>query len=377
MKTFQAHVLSFSLATLLLLAAAPGAKAQSESCDECKYLRCLKSTVQRKQALLGVYRGIQSFWGPHAEYDMGSPQPVIDFSVLAEPKRSQVHVVVMSQLAQYAIMEAERTSRVPGAEGCGYPAGGSEVETNVLNECTTSGLVEAMGMQPCKELADLLAAHEGMHAAMCEARQKPKSKGWDYIYVDKSGVRHTAHRPPKIQTPYGAAASEIAAYRMEIDALKPIIDKLDRKCREISFKDVTIDCVMSHPRCKVRMGQKLAGSACGDPVKANWIITPQYFAEGCGIPSTDRRGDKPFDNDCVTAGSDEEKRRAAIYAQGQGMGGGGWMCVYSDSPRPQITIRNFRMSLCQGPKEQKVTVDARVGGRCDDPAPSPAPRPVS
>ena len=29
------------------------------------------------------------------------------------------------------------------------------------------------------------------------------------------------------------------------------------------------------------------------------VITPHYFAEGCGMPATGNKGDKPFDNDCV------------------------------------------------------------------------------
>ena len=358
-----------------LLGASP-AWAQ-ESCDDCKFLRCLKSTVERKQKLIGVYQGIQNFWAPHSHYDTGAPLSVIDFTTLAEPKRSQWHGVVMNQLAEYATMEASRTANVPAAEGCGYPSEGAEASTDMLNDCTSKNLAEAMDMQPCKELANLIAAHEGLHTAQCEERRKPKNKTWQYVYVDKQGKSHSVPRPPKIHTPYGAAAGEIAAYQMEIAGLKPIIDKLEKKCRKLSFKNVTIDCTIRTPTCTIRTGQKISGSVCGDPVKATWNITPHYFAEGCGMPSSGTKGDKPFDNDCVPAGSAEEKRRATIYANARGMGGGGWMCVYSDNPKPQITIRSFRLSMCEGSAEQKITVDAEVGEKCDEAPPSsPTPTPM-
>lgn len=365
----------FLLLFLFLHVIATPVRAQ-ESCDECKFLRCLKSTVERKQKLIAVYQGIQNFWGPHTQYDTGAPLAVIDFAALAEPKRSQWHDVVMKQLSEYATMEASRTAAVPAAEGCGYPAEGGEAETDVLSECSTKGLSGAMDMQPCKELAALVAAHEGMHASQCEERKKPQSKAWRYVYVDKQGKSHSVVRPPKILTPYGAAAGEIAAYQMEVASIKPIVEKLEKKCRKLSFKDVTIDCVIQTPQCRIRTGQKLSGTVCGDPTKATWTITPHYFAEGCGIPSSGTQGDKPFDNDCVLAGSDEEKRRAAIYANARGMGGGGWMCVYSDTPRPQITIRSFRLPTCVGSAEQKITVDAVVGEKCTDDSPAPTPVPM-
>ena len=375
MKAFSQFRPTIVLAALLLLCV-PSVWAQQGSCDECKYLRCLKSSVERKQRLISIYKGIQNFWGPHTLYDTGAPVPVIDFGALAEPKRSQWHGVVMSQMDQYATMEASRTATVPAAEGCGYPAEGGEAQTEVLNECTTTGLVEAMGMQPCKELATLVAAHEGLHTAQCEERKKPKSKTWSYVYVDKQGISHTVRRPPNILTPYGAAAGEIAAYEMEVASLKPIIEKLEKKCRKLSFKDVTIDCIIRTPHCTIRTGQEIAGSVCGDPTKETWNITTHYFAEGCGMPSGGTAGDKPFDNDCVLAGSDEEQRRASIYRNARGMGGGGWMCVYSDNPRPQITIRSFRLSVCEGNAEQKITVDAVLGERCDEATPPlPAPTP--
>jgi hypothetical protein len=148
------------------------------------------------------------------------------------------------------------------------------------------------------------------------------------------------------------------------------------KCKDqkISFSNATIDCVIKTPRCSIRTGETIAGHACGDPLRASWTIEPHIFAEGCGMPATSKN-DKPFDNDCVPAGSDEEKRRVAVYQQYRSSGAGGWMCVYSDDPRPTVTIRNFRLSVCTGSWEQKVTVDAQLGEDCDDDSAPPPPPP--
>jgi hypothetical protein len=150
------------------------------------------------------------------------------------------------------------------------------------------------------------------------------------------------------------------------------------KCadKKISFSDAVIDCTISTPQCKMRMGQRISGSVCGDPVAAVWKITPHYFAEGCHMPPSDTRGDKPFDNDCVPQGSDEEKRREAVYKGARGTGAGGWMCVYSDDPKPKVTIRSFRLSACAGDAEQRVTVDAKVSDEsCDESPHTPTPPP--
>ena len=143
-----------------------------------------------------------------------------------------------------------------------------------------------------------------------------------------------------------------------------------------SFKEVTIDCIMSLPHCRMRSGQKIAGRTCGDPTSATWTITPHYFAEGCGARDAGTLGDKPFENDCVEAGSEEEKRRAAVYLQHRKLGAGGWMCVYSAQPTPKITIRNFRSSMCQGPAEQAITVDAEPATDCEAESPKPPSKPA-
>lgn len=163
-------------------------------------------------------------------------------------------------------------------------------------------------------------------------------------------------------------------------AAKLDVEKSGMNCKlcndKISFKDVTLDCVMPTPHCSFRIGQQIEGQVCGDPVKSRWKITPKYFAEGCGVPPSDGKGDKPFTIDCVEAGSDFEKRYVEAHRKSLG-GAGGWMCVYREGPTPQITIRNFRMSMCKGAAEQTITVYAEASEGCDEPSQPPPKAPPS
>ena len=128
---------------------------------------------------------------------------------------------------------------------------------------------------------------------------------------------------------------------------------------------MTVDCSIPTPKCTVRTGQTIAGRVCGDPTTSTWTITPHYFAEGCGVPPSGTKGDKPFANDCVAEGSPEEKQRVDTHRRFAAAGGaGGWMCVYRDGPTPQIIIRNFRMAMCKPSTEQTITVNAEPAD-CD------------
>ena len=139
------------------------------------------------------------------------------------------------------------------------------------------------------------------------------------------------------------------------------------KCAEkVSFKDVTLDCTLAMvPQCVVTTGQIIAGEVCGDPTTNRWKISSKGFVRGCGAnqPPT---ADKPFDNDCVPAGSDIERMRIKAYRDVHGSGAGGWMCVYDDKAEPTVTIRWFRSKMCSGEAEQAFTVKAEVSA-CDAP----------
>jgi hypothetical protein len=337
---------------LLLLATGQPAWAAQDSCDQCKYLKCLKSTVERKQNLIQVYQGLQNFWQSRNLDANGKPLAEFSTANVAESQRAAVIQAYIEQLSEFAKMEKARTEEVPPPEGCGYPNDPSKIAepgTNILT-CETTGVVEARAQQPCKELADLIAQHEGVHQQACEKR---KAVG-------------------KLLTPAGKAADEIAAYQVEIAAINKIIEKLKKKCGKTAFNDITVDCVIKTPRCSVRSGEKISGHVCGDPTKETWVMEPKYFVEGCGMPAVPAKNNKAFNNDCLPIDSDEAKKRTQLFLSHRvSSGGGGWMCLYSATPTPKITIRWVRMNRCEGPAQQDYVVDAEVSESCDEESPPP------
>jgi hypothetical protein len=348
------------------------ARAQpTETCDQCKYLRCLKSTVKRKKALMSAYQDLYNVWSGRLGGDAGHAPTERDVGALSEPQRTRAYVKARQQLDEYYQMEDTETDAVPAAEDCNYP---NKVMTNPSTgdeACVTQDLLEWQSAQPCKELADLLKKHEDVHVDACNKRRQPLSEIWVV-----PGTGDIAH-PPKIVTPVGKAAEEIRAYQLEIDALNAIIKKLEKRCGH-AFKDVTVDCVMPAGRYKVRMGQKLEGYACGDPTQSAWTITPKYFVEGMpGMPPLPDKNNKPFTTDCLPAGSDLERQRAEIL-RSHPQQGGGWMCVYHEGDPPKISIRYFRITRCEGPIEQTFTVEAEPSEKCDESqAPAAPPPPAS
>jgi len=210
---------------LLSLCGAGSALAQGESCVQCKYLRCLKNTVARKQSLIKVYEGLQKFWEPRHLDDSGRPLMVRNLGALAEPQRSRIYRATMEQLDEFRKMEESRTGAVPAADGCGYPEGAEQfVSTDSFELCTTQGLKQVLPLQPCRELAQLIEAHEARHAKACGERKQ--GAYWRYV-VQGADPKFF---PPMILTPAGKAAEEIAAYQFEIEKLNGFIAQLEKNC---------------------------------------------------------------------------------------------------------------------------------------------------
>jgi hypothetical protein len=130
-----------------------------------------------------------------------------------------------------------------------------------------------------------------------------------------------------------------------------------------TFKAITVDCVMPGSGCAVRMAQEVRGRTCGDPTSAFWTINQRHTTKGCGMPETDFSKDS--DILCFEAGSDKEKQMLDMYRANQARGAGGWICSYSATPSPTITIQNFRLSMCKQPSVQTVTAEAEPAEDCD------------
>ena len=205
---------------------------QKESCDQCKFLPCLKDTVAQKRKLVAVYEGIKNFWLNRHLDDQNKPVLIRQLSSMKEPERSRVYVTTMTQLEQYKAMESARTERVGSAQSCFYPGDRDlTVSTDVFETCRTciGELNRAMQAQPCQELADLISAHEAMHSRNCKDRQKQEY--WQFTAVGDKGRKQSKYLPASILTPAGKAAEEVAAYQEEIAALESLIRGLEKRCK--------------------------------------------------------------------------------------------------------------------------------------------------
>lgn len=205
---------------------------QKESCDQCKFLPCLKDTVAQKRRMVAIYEGLRTFWINRHQDDQGQPVLIRDLSSMKEPQRSRIYQTTMSQLKQYTVMESARTEGVGRAQSCFYSGDRDlTVSTDVFETCRTcmGELNRSMQAQPCQELADLISGHEAMHSRNCKDRQKKTY--WPFVVVGDKGRKQTKYLPASIMTPAGKAAEEIAAYQGEIATLDALIRGLEKRCK--------------------------------------------------------------------------------------------------------------------------------------------------
>lgn len=233
-RSLQHFALALGLTwTVPLNAQGTGVSVPTESCMQCKFLPCLKELLSQKKMMISIYQGIRNFWAPHAEYDTGRPVAEMSFTGMPKGTRDMVYLVIMKQLAQYRIMEESRTSQVPAPEGCGFP-NGAEIgaATDSLDTCTIDPalLLKAMNAMPCKELANLIVAHESLHVTRCAARKVGKAWIYSPPPLKEGDAVPARYLPPRIITPYGKAAEEMAGYQIEVDALEKMIAELEKRC---------------------------------------------------------------------------------------------------------------------------------------------------
>ena len=364
MPTFATRTFAAALLVAACLSGTPRtAVAADETCVQCKHADCLRGTIKRKLAMAEGYDALAAKYGVGWKKADGKPAMEWDMSTFTtDLARAEGYDRLRTQQDGLTRDEETLSERVGAPAGC--ELGDAEDPSTNNETCETTGLVSAMAQSPCKQIGDLLARHEGVHQATCEAR-KPTSK---VRLIDPVTQRYIREIPKRMITAAGRATEEARAYRMEAAALEPLLKQANEKC-EITFKGVKTSCTIPSPAGSMSMGQEITGKACGDPVTANWTINVVNWVRAPYI-GEQRTVDPPFDNDCVAKGSAEERRREAIYRAGPGKG---WMCVYEDKPAPQIHIRYFRLPQCAAPTEQTYTVPA-IRGECDEDTP-PSPQP--
>ncbi len=368
-------VMAVVLIAAMSLNAPSVAQDASEDCIQCKHVDCIKGSIKRKKAMAAGYDRIaEKYARAWLDARTGKSADVVDLRAryANDKARADAYLQIKEQYKSYGEDE-EAVSLAAGApEGCpssdsvGVDGQGASAGTNV-ETCEITGLPEVMRDAPCKQIADLLVGHESMHQQSCEVRKRTTVS-----LVDPLTGAKVRDMPAVVLTPSGKAREEAKAYRTEVQALEKLLKEAEKKCKT-SFKGVKTSCVIRSPGVKVTMGQEISGKACGDPVSANWTINTVSYVIAPGV-GTQRNTDPPWDSDCVAKGSEEERRREAIYKGGPGKG---WMCVYDagdKTRRPSVTIRSFRLPQCNPAGEETITVTVERG-ECDEDTPPQPPRP--
>lgn len=204
------------IAVLACMLGTPWATAQetqvsSESCLNCKHLRCLESLLAQRKALAAGYDSIATIPTIQVRDATGKSVDQVNTdgmpSELANAELAEIH----SKLAVYIQAEDALKSRVPPSE-CGPPVSEDiAAQTNPVTCVIGDGLKAAQAAMPCKELADMIAAHERAHQLACVLRKHP-GKNLPYLWL----------------TPAGVAKEEAAAYRTEAATIQKMIDKLQQ-----------------------------------------------------------------------------------------------------------------------------------------------------
>ena len=332
-----------AVAAAVILGDPGAARGDKESCGQCKFADCLKGLIAQKLAVAAGYESLAARFDKLITRD-GKPIDVIDFTTLAsDADRERSYVDANQKHGAYHEAASAMISAIGPPAGCGITE--LQAETDSFLTCETHGLAAAQATMPCKELDAILDGHEAIHRDACIKRKQGPT-------VHITSLR--SELPGRMLTPAGNAREEAAAYRWEAAQIQPLYDQAKKGCR-LSFTGVTLTCTIPTPVGDVVTGQTIIeATACGDPLTSSWTLTTESWTKGAAGSSSNRG--KPWTNDCVAKGSDDEKRREAAYRR-RPAGAGGWMCVYDKGPPERITIRNFPVKRCKPNADQAFTVD--------------------
>jgi hypothetical protein len=365
------------LAVLLFATAVAPARA-AEDCIQCKHVDCLKGLIRQKTALADGYDALAAKWSPLVKVD-GKPADVVNFNSIVHPvQRDAFYREMLRLLRTFGTQEDDMASAVGPPSGCGFTPGlGAETDTFEKCSIDSGKLRAAQAQAPCRQIAELIARHEDLHRTQCLLRKNDPRAGqlWPYRVEGRGGEAGVVrYFPPLMQTPAAHAREEASAYRMEVAALRPLLEKAEKRCG-IAFEGVTISC---HLPGGFVMGQDISGRVCGNPVTESWTIHTVSWSKG---PGGRRNVDPPWKSDCAEAGSEKAAHYARVLANAPA-NAGGWTCVYTGGEHPTVTIRDFPPAICNPSGEQTVTVPARKvdcteeAEAAPEPPPSP-PIPVS
>ena len=212
-----------ALLSLVLFALPRFAHAQQETCIQCKHVKCLKGLIAQKEAIAAGYDKYVSV--------EGAPAGVVDFRTIKDASsRDSLYVDLLDKDKAFDLQVDEMMGAIGRPSGCSF-SGTTEVETDSFTTCKTDAaqLQSAQAGAPCKEIAQLLDRHEGVHRQACEKRLKD---GGAWTHFPPKDVKLPERPVPNLmRTPSGKAREEASAYRTEIAVLKNLYKKALAKCQ--------------------------------------------------------------------------------------------------------------------------------------------------
>ncbi len=238
--------------------AATPSSDEKESCQQCKYVPCIKSILQQKEEIVAALKAIgeQRKWGDLTE----SADDYFDLNTLdTQEKRRQVVQMLNQDRAKlweqiYARLNPETSQQIRAQ--CGMPGGGDIAMLTDPLTCQISeeSIQATKAAMPCKDLAEISYIHETYHRTKCLERMN-------------NGI--------SVLTPRGEAREEIAAYSQSITFLKDLLKQAESKCLWLcrcnqERYETPVDCDKYCPHA--RLGKCHAPTCVElDPKTQKWI----------------------------------------------------------------------------------------------------------
>lgn len=222
--TMQRKISMLSLVLFCGSVALP-AFAETETCKQCKFAKCIKSSILQKEALATAYDALAKKWDKfwvRRDGDKLVPIDSIDLESLDMVARGPTLSNLARDYTQFAKDEEAIVLRIATPVGCGYDGADVEMSTNIIGcNIDLDKARQAEKAMPCKELHEIAFRHEALHLGACLKR-----KGDNNI-------------PPVRLTPAGKAREEAQAYTREIGELKSLLLKVGCK-GELNYQGTTI-----------------------------------------------------------------------------------------------------------------------------------------
>jgi hypothetical protein len=241
---------------------AGGEGTPKESCEQCKYLKCLESLIAQKKAIVAALKEIaaERGWGDlakdgndYADLRGASPEAA-NFTVDSLDKdRSDL------ESEAYGGLDASLASAI--SEYCSFSGSGVvTIRTDPLTcQIDDEDIARLRQAVPCQEIFDFMFLHESSHVMRCRER---KQRGL-----------------VAVPTARGEAREDVAAYAEEIASLTQIVRRLKARCLWLCRCDQgrhasKAACLNV---CKARMDCVQPPCVPLDPKTQGWIAKPQDF----------------------------------------------------------------------------------------------------